>query len=134
MKKITNFDKLSQADWTKMRNVIKDALKKVGDENGICFELGNFSYLAGSFKTQLKAAISSGDETIDKYAAFRVEFNRRHWRYNFDVSDFMREFDCRGITYRLLGWKTTGRVIGLDSNGQTWNLYPDFRLTKKDLK
>lgn len=110
MKKIKNFNNLTNSDWNIIRDTLKDALDKAGKKLNLQFSFKNISYDEATFSTKIQASIKDGS-VDDKYVTYKANFEARAWEFKLEKSDFLTEFVFQGEKYKLIGWNNRGSIL-----------------------
>ena len=94
---VTKFDR---TNLKQIRTDLEAALDNLSKKHQISLTVGNISFNDMSFSTKIKAAITDGDNSIDK-----IEWATHAWRFGLEEDDFGKTFTHNGKLYITVGIK-----------------------------
>ena len=109
MKTKYNITQINPQAIREVRQMIKDSLSVIMEDNNLKFELGNATYDEDSFKftgfrISLADALSPEQKALEKMLK---EWNRNPMYKTLDVTKIGTD---RGLSYKLVGYKPRARV------------------------
>lgn len=118
MKQITDFAKVSKAEFNDLRSDIEKALEKVAAGYGVTFKALNASYLGGEATIKLQIVAKGGKTRA------AIEFEQLAESYGLKASDLNRSFEADGKTFTVIGLnqrKAKQPIILQGSDGKQYN-------------
>jgi hypothetical protein len=97
---------VSSFDRATLRNIRADmerAMKSVADQYGITLDIGAMRFSDNEFSTRVTAKTGDGTD------AARNLWVQYQFRHGMEASDFGREFESNGDTFRIAGFKPKGK-------------------------
>lgn len=115
--KITDFGKLSKADFTQLRKAIEAALKPVSDQFNVDFTAGGATYLEGTATIKLKLQVR-GAESMEA-----LNFKQLAYIYDLLPEDLGKTFAADGKTFKIIGLNSRKQKnpIIIESEGKQYN-------------
>lgn len=91
-----------------VQEAIKDALKEVGAEHGLSFELGKMTFLDTSFTLKVECVINNGSDNCDNVVA-KHTWDEHCVLFALSPEDFGKTFESNGSTFEICGCKPNNR-------------------------